>query len=506
METNVIYCGDNLETLPKYVHEDSVELVYIDPPFHSNRKYEVFWGEAQERRSFEDRHQSIGAYLEFMEPRVRHLYRVLKQTGSFYFHCDWHAGHYIKVMLDGIFGESNFRAEIVWRRSAAHSDTKQGSRQHGRVHDVLLFYTKGKDWTWNPIYLPYDEDYLSSEYRHRTPNERYYKETDLTASKPGGETEYAWYVKRPVFGRERWQADLDEEYRNPKPGCEYREVKPYRGRYWAFSKQNLIEFARQGKLIHRKTGMPRLMQFADEMPGVPLQDVWTDIPPLGAKDKERLGFPTQKPVRLLERILATSSNPGDVVLDAFCGCGTTLEAAAKMRRQWIGVDSSPTACRVMSRRLELRLGLRQGHDFQLREMPKTLEDLRRMPPFEFENWAVLALEGTPNRVKQGDLGIDGRVYPARVAKATTKPLLPTLFDAEQLWLPIQVKQQDKAGRPDIDKFETAMRRDRRVRGYFVAFGFSSGALREIDRAERQDGLSITPLTVNDLLEFERTAA
>src|SRR5688572_153721 len=165
LDTRVIYCGDCLEQLPKLPAE-CVDLIYIDPPFNSNRNYEVFWGETQERRSFEDRHASTQAYIEFMRPRCVELARVLKKTGSFYYHCDWHASHYVKVMLDQIIGENNFQNEIVWKRTAAHSNVKQGSRIYGRVHDVLLFYTKGDSWAFNPQYLPYSQEYIESHYRH----------------------------------------------------------------------------------------------------------------------------------------------------------------------------------------------------------------------------------------------------------------------------------------------------------------------------------------------------
>lgn len=217
--------------------------------------------------------------------------------------------------------------------------------------------------------------------------------------------------------------------------------------------------------------------------------------------QERLGYPTQKPLALLERVIAASSNEGDAVLDAFCGCGTTLEAAAKLKRNWIGIDFSPTACRVMARRLEDRLGLHEGQDFELRDMPRSVEQLRRMPHFEFENWAVVALGGIPNKVKVGDYGIDGRLYLADVQKEHRGDFFETL----DRWYPIQVKQMDRVGRPDVDKFETAMRRDKRLKGYFVAFGFSSGAIKEMQRANAHDGLDIVPVTAAEILEHERVA-
>jgi SAM-dependent methyltransferase len=301
-------------------------------------------------------------------------------------------------------------------------------------------------------------------------NGRRYRLGDLTAAKPGGDTQYEW-----------------------------RGMRPYKGRYWAYSKDKMEQMEREGRILYRRTGMPVYKRYLDEMPGVPLQTFWADIPPVHATGKERLGWPTQKPLALLERIVGASSNEGDLVLDAFCGCGTTLEAAAKLNRRWIGVDFSPTACRVMSDRLTKRLGLLEGRDFTVRDLPKTEEELRRMPPFEFQNWAVIALGGIPQHVKVGDYGIDGWLYPADEPRA--KPSRDDMFTAH--YYPIQVKQQDRAGRPDIDKFETAMRREKRVRGYFVAFGFSADATREIQRANREDGLDIRTITVKELLEYER---
>jgi DNA modification methylase len=405
--------------LPKHIPDESVDLIYIDPPFNSSRNYEVFWGEAQERRAFEDRFGDAMTYLEWMRPRLRELYRVLKPTGSFYYHCDWHASHYVKVELDRIVGFNNFQNEIVWsyKRYTAVSGAFQ------RMHDVLLFYRKANEATFNTIRDPYGNKSGKADSHYRMDDNG------------------RWY---------RWQKRKGQE--------------PY--------KVYLSEGRRLG-------------------------DVW-EIPHINASAKERLGYPTQKPLALVERVIQASSNEGDLVLDAFCGCGTTLEAAAKLNRKWVGIDFSPTACRVMAQRLEDRLGLKEGQDFQLRDMPKTPEQLRRIPHFEFENWAVLALGGIPNKVKVGDYGIDGRLYLADV----TKEHRGDFFETLDRWYPIQVKQIDHVGRPDIDKFETAMRRDKRVKGYFVAFGFSGGAIKEVQRANTQDGLDIVPVTVAEILRHE----
>jgi site-specific DNA-methyltransferase (adenine-specific) len=460
METNVIYCGDNLDVLPKYVDPDSVDLIYIDPPFNTSRKYEVFWGEAQERRAFEDRFGDAMTYLDWMRPRIRELYRALKPTGSFYYHCDWHASHYIKVELDRVFGFNNFQNEIIWKRQTAHSD----AGRYGHLHDTILFYTKSNRFTWNPEYTEYDPIYIKRYFRYRDQH-GLFRSDDMTA--PGG--------------------------RGPR--YEWKGIT----RNWRFTRENMEKLEAEGRIFYTKRGIPRYKRYLDEMPGTPLQSIWIDILPVVSWSSEGLGYPTQKPLALLERIINASSNEGDVVLDAFCGCGTTLEAAAKFKRRWIGVDMSPTACRVMAQRLEKRLGLREGIDFKLIDMPKTEDDLRRIPHGEFENWAVIALGGIPNKVKVGDYGIDGRLYLADLAKERKGDFFETL----DKWYPIQVKQQDRAGRPDLDKFETAMRRDKRLKGYFIAFGFSTDAIKEIKRANREDGLDIVPITVKELLEHER---
>ncbi len=474
VDTRVIYCGDNLEQLRK-LPDNCIDLIYIDPPFNSNRNYEVFWGETKEKRAFDDRHASTDAYIDFMLPRCVELHRVLKKTGSFYYHCDWHASHYVKVMLDRqVFGENQFQNEIVWKRSSAHSDTKQGMSQYGRIYDSIFFYTKGNEWTWNPQYQAYDENYLSGNYRNTDPDGRRWKSTDLTAAKPGGDTDYEWKGRRPS-----------------------------KGRYWAYSKTNMEKFDSEGRLYYTSSGLPRLKQYLDDMPGVALQNMWIDIPPIASQSAERLGYPTQKPLALLDRIIKASSNPNDIVLDAFCGCGTALVAAENLGRQWIGIDVSPTACRVMAKRLRDICHLKEdeklwqiGRGFVVRDLPWTIEKLRAMPPFEFENWAVIALGGRPNVAKVGDMGIDGRIYPVSAIPKKDKGELGFM----DVWYPIQVKQQDKVGRPEIDKFEAVMMREDRTKGFFVAFDYSSDSMSEIQAFFKKSGKSIIALTVKDILD------
>ena len=214
-------------------------------------------------------------------------------------------------------------------------------------------------------------------------------------------------------------------------------------------------FDKEGRILYTKSGMPRLKRYLDEAPGVPLQTIWTDIDPVNSQAAERLGYPTQKPLALLDRIIKASTNPNDIVLDAFCGCGTALVAAENLNRQWIGIDVSPTACRVMAKRLRDVCKIKEdenlwriGRGFVVRDLPWSIEKLRELPPFEFENWAVIALGGRPNVAKVGDMGIDGRIYPVSATPKKDKGELGFM----DVWYPIQVKQTDKVGRPDVDKY------------------------------------------------------
>jgi adenine specific DNA methylase Mod len=228
------------------------------------------------------------AYLAMMAPRLVELRRVLKPTGSIYLHCDPTASHYLKLLMDAIFGVRNHRAEIIWKRSSAHSDAKQGAKQPGRIHDVILFYTKSeREWNWNTLFTPYDREYIEQHYgKVESGTGRRFKDTDLTAAKPGGDTLYEWHGQKP-----------------PK------------GRFWAYSQENMRKFEGEGRLYYTSKGFPRLKQYLDEMPGLPLQDLWDDIPSINSQAAERLGYPTQKPEALLERIIKVSSNEGDTIAE-----------------------------------------------------------------------------------------------------------------------------------------------------------------------------------------------
>lgn len=473
VDTRVIYCGDNLDQLAK-LPEKCIDLIYIDPPFNSNRNYEVFWGETKEKRAFEDRHESTQAYIEFMRPRCVELHRVLKDTGSFYYHCDWHACHYVKVMLDQILGENSFQNEIVWKRTSGHRD----SHRWNQSHDTLLFYAPGGEFVWNPQYQPYTEEYIEKNFRQQDPDgRRFMADNLLAAGTRNGESGKPWHGIDPTLT----------------------------GNHWQYRVSKLDELDKQGKIYWPKKegGMPRIKRYLDELDGRPMTSVWDDIPSIGAHAQERLGYPTQKPLPLLERIIKASSNPNDIVLDAFCGCGTALVAAQNLDRQWIGIDISPTACRVMAKRLRDVCKLPEGEKlwqagrgFIVRDLPWTEEKLRKIPPFEFENWAVIALGGIGNKAKVGDMGIDGRIFPSSALPKRQEGDLAFMDD----WYPIQVKQKDKVGRPDIDAFEAMMMREDRKKGFVVSFDYSSDAETEISRFFKQSGRVIIPFTVREILE------
>ena len=463
MTDNRLYFGDNLQVLRDDIVDETVDLIYLDPPFNSKATYNVLfrapggeqsqaqieafedtwhWTDEAERafgkvmdsgntnaaemvrsmRSFLGENDMM-AYLTMMAVRLLELHRVLKPTGSLYLHCDPTASHYLKMLLDAIFAPKRFLNEICWKRASAHSDTKQGMKRCGRIRDLLLVYTKTGNYTWNPIYLSYKDEYIESEYRHQTSGGRNYKETDVTAAKPGGNTEYEWPVKRLLEKDARWEADLSEEFRNPNPEFEYKTVSPYKGRYWAYSKTHLVEFAKEGKLIHRNTGMPRLIQFSDEMPGIPLQDLWTDIPPESGANF--LGYPTQKPERLLERIILSSSNEGDLVLDPFCGCGTTIHAAQKLGRRWFGIDVTHLAISLIEKRIKDAF---PDVKYDVYGMPKDIygaQALAAADKYQFQWWAVSLVNAHPfgGKKKGADTGIDGVIYFKPDGKTTERALI-----------------------------------------------------------------------------------
>ncbi len=350
-----LWTGDNLDIM-RGMNSESVDLIYLDPPFNSNRDYaapvgseaagaafkdtwtlsdvdEAWHGEVAEREpaiydvilaAGTTHGKGMKAYLVMMAVRLLEMRRVLKSSGSLYLHCDPTASHYLKMLLDAVLGPSRFRNEIAWKRTSSHSDGAQGRKQYGRVRDLILFYSRDQEgWTWNPQFAPYDQSYIDRFYRHvESGTGRRYQLGDLTG--PGG------------------AAKGNPEY----------EVMGVT-RFWRYSRERMQQLIDEGRVVQSDTGsVPRYKRYLDEMTGVPLQDLWTDIPPIGARAAERVGYPTQKPLKLLERIIVASSNEGDVVLDPFAGCATACVAAERLRRQWVGIDLSPLAAKLVKSRLE----------------------------------------------------------------------------------------------------------------------------------------------------------
>jgi DNA modification methylase len=434
MADNVLYYGDNLDVLRHNVKDESVDLVYLDPPFNSNASYNVLFASQDGTRSaaqikaFEDTwrwdqaaassyHQVVEAggtvsrvmqafrtflgendvlaYLAMMAPRLVELKRVMKSSASIYLHCDPTASHYLKLLMDAVFGPDNFRSEIIWKRTSAHSSAKRW----GPVHDVLLYYVKGPRYTWNPLYLPLPQDTIDQWYNNVEPGTgRRFNRADLTAA----------------------------GVRKGPSGAPWRGIDPTaKGRQWAIpgfvneivegleTQDALDALDAAGRIFwpKRADGMPMLKRYVEESKGIPAQDVITDIY-VNNISAEHLGYPTQKPEALLERIIKASSNEGDVVLDPFCGCGTAIAVAQRLNRRWIGIDITHLAVALMKHRLANAFG--GSVHYKVIGEPTTLEDakaLARDDPFQFQWWAVGLVSARAVEKKKGaDQGVDGRLY------------------------------------------------------------------------------------------------
>lgn len=432
---NRLYYGDCL-TIMQQMPMGCVDLVYLDPPFNSNREYNAIYKdetgrplpdqieafcdlwELDEERLRAIRHmpilmREVGiddataefwkiwmnalrysqpkllAYLSYMTERLLPLRSIVKPTGSIYLHCDPTASHYIKAMMDGIFGHENFRNEIIWKRTTTHSDSKTWSR----VSDTILFYTMGKKFTWNTPYEPHSEEYRSSKYRFDDGDGRIYRLDNMTSPNPRPNMMYEW-----------------RGFPSPEKG-------------WRYSKQTMARLDEEGRIWYPtfKDGTfdtsrrPQLKRYLDESKGGGVMgNIWTDIFPINSQASERMGYATQKPLALLNRIIAASSNKDEVVFDPFCGCATTLEAAHHLGRRWIGIDVAIHAIkRVAAVRLQDRLGLREGVDFTVEGVPHTVEgaqDLWERDKYQFQKWAIEQIDGFVTSRKTVDGGIDGRLY------------------------------------------------------------------------------------------------
>jgi len=433
--SNKLYYGDNLDVLRKYIKDETVDLCYIDPPFNSKRNYnQIYLNQGKEDKAqsqaFIDTWEwntrtekelneiydnekalyskqtimlmqglvnvidkgSLMAYLVSMTIRIAEIHRVLKDTGSFYLHCDPTASHYLKLVCDGIFCAKggDFKNEIIWRRHYSHND----GYKFGWIHDVLLFYTKSDKYTYNTQFIPYDDEYIKKNYT-LTDDKTGKKYRSVSMNAQGqGEPKY--------FGNNL--------------------LYPPKGTHWRWTQERINEAINSGIIYFTKNGVPRYKQFLENVEGLTVQDTWIDFYSLSSHDKERLGYPTQKPETLLERIINTSTNKKDVVLDAFCGCGTTIAVAERLKRTWIGIDITFQSISLILHRLEKSFGENkfQKMDIELNGIPKDIESAIALANKvddrtrkEFEKWCVLTYSknrAAINEKKGKDGGIDGIAY------------------------------------------------------------------------------------------------
>jgi site-specific DNA-methyltransferase (adenine-specific) len=466
--TNRLYYGDNLDVLRNEIASESVDLIYLDPPFNSNANYNILFksktgdGADAQIEAFEDTwhwndhaedafdqvirsgntdaaellramrtflgENDMMAYLAMMAVRLIELHRVLKPTGSLYLHCDPTASHYLKLLLDGVFGASNYVNEISWKRTTAKADYQQGAKHFPRVRDVIFRYSKdsSKPQVFHQPFQGYADEYVAAKYSSVDENGRHYMLDNLTG--PGGASK----------------------------GNAFYEVMGV-SRHWRYSKANMERLISEGRIVQPRPGaVPRYKRYLDEMPGVPLGDDWDDIRPLNSQAQERLGYPTQKPLALLERIISASSNEGDVVLDPFCGCGTAVHAAQKLGRQWIGIDVTHLAISLIEKRLRDAF---PGIQFEVHGTPKDLasaEDLASRDKYQFQWWAVSMVDALPfgGKKKGADGGIDGIIYFKPDGKRTEKAL-------------VSVKGGGNVSVNMIRDLHSAMEREKAPMGVFI---------------------------------------
>ncbi len=436
MSINRLILGDNLEIL-KTIEADSVDLIYLDPPFFSNRNYEVIWGDAGEVRSFQDRWAGgISHYIDWLKERVEEMHRILKPTGSIFLHCDWHADAYIRVhILDKIFGEDNFNSEIIWERSFGTGSSKGGAKKIPVNVDSILYYNKNKNgYIFNLQTRPLNEGAMKR------------------------------YDKVDADGRRFFWADMR-----------------------TYSQERLNELLEKGEAkISPNAKNPRYKKYLDKNKGTPIDTLWNDFDFIG--NNERIGYPTQKPEALLERIIKMASNEGDTVLDPFAGGGTTIAVADRLNRRWLGVDQSVQAIKVTEFRLQKQTDLFTApYTVQLHKYD--YDTLRYKDAFEFESWIIAQCGGTPQNKKGGDKGIDGKA-----ADGT----------------PIQVKRSDTVGVNVIKNFSVSAKQfDKSLFeknaaalkpvGTVIAFSFGRGAIEEASRLKNEERILIRLLRVEEIV-------
>ena len=471
--TNTLYYGDNLEILRQHVSDESVDLVYLDPPFNSNANYNVLfkeqsgeespaqikaftdtWEWTQEaERTFEQEiilnpetppnvkdmisafRQFIGsnammAYLVMMAPRLVELRRVLRPTGSIYLHCDTTAESYLKTLMDAVLGPRNFRNAIVWKRFNFHAD----ARRFGRVSDRLLFYSKTDAYAFNQQRVPFSKKYIDSKFTHEDADGHRFRLDNLNP--PGG--------RGPVY--------------------EFHGVT----KAWRFTEGKMSALENDGR-IYTGSRVPQLKRYLDELNGQAVHDIWDDISPINSQAKERLGYPTQKPQALLERIIQTSSNEGDVVLDPFCGCGTAIAAAEKLKRRWFGIDVTHLAVALMKSRLKTAFNIVPGTDYQVIGEPADVGSARALAEqdrYQFQYWAMSLLEAFPREQgkKGADKGIDGVVYFLDGPQRSPNKAV------------VQVKS-GKVSSPHVRDLKGTVEREKAALGLFITLDEPTAAMR-----------------------------
>jgi DNA modification methylase len=527
---NRLFYGDNLNIMSKELGKGSVDLIYLDPPFNSQHNYNVMYGKhrgalvPEQIHAFSDtwtldrekeevarsmpllmKDQGVSdlyiefwrvwmealrrtqpkllAYLVYMVQRLLYMRSILTPQGSIYFHCDPTASHYLKVMMDGIFGHDNFRNEIIWKRTSSHNR----AQRWGDVHDTLLFYSRSDRFTWNAVEQPLSEAYVSSKYRHEDELGRH-RYSDLTAPGiRGGDSGQEWQGFDPSSIGRHWA--IPQRTRDLLEG---RGVSPPRGvtsQLDALLEHGFIRLT-QGR--EGRSGTPEIKHYLQE--GQPVQDLILDIPPLNAMSDERLGYPTQKPIALLDRIIRASSNPGDVVFDPFCGCGTTIYAAHINKRKWIGCDIAILPVRIVRKTLKGRYGLEEGRDFVVSGIPVNTyqaEDLAIRDQRQFRSWAVELVGGLP-LAQTDDEFFDGCIFSQVEDDTSIFPLA-----VRESVRPADVRRVHEylATRPDVP-----------AAGIISLHDPSRVTLLELNRLLKErigDPTPIQLLTVRELLEEKR---
>jgi site-specific DNA-methyltransferase (adenine-specific) len=466
---NALYYGDNLQILRERIESESIDLVYLDPPFNSQASYNVLFkaptGEQSQAQieAFEDtwhwnNHAEIAfdevmrsgntdvaemlramrsflkendmmAYLTMMSVRLLELHRVLKPTGSLYLHCDPTASHYLKILLDAIFSADNFRNEVVWKRTRAHNDAKL--TRFGSVHDIIFFYSKSKERRFNRIFTERDVNAPNTHDLYRHTDGKLYRKGDCRA--PGG--------RGPRY---EWNGHTHN---------------------WRFTPEEKEKLEAEDRIVYSKTGMPRVLRPVDLKKGSALQDVWVDIDAPNSGSAETLGYQTQKPLSLLTRIVESSSNEGDTVLDPFCGCGTAVHAAQKLKRNWVGIDITHLAISLIERRLKDAF---PGIEFEVHGTPKDLEGARALAAadkYQFQWWAVSLVNAVPfgGKKKGADTGIDGLIYFKPEGKTTEKAI-------------VSVKGGEHVSVPMIRDLAHVVDREKARIGVFIALGEPTGPM------------------------------